>query len=777
MADRAPQLLEYEVGFQLVDRNDDNSKAAGLFGFKANGLWLYAPVFFINGALKGHELLYVKDRDQFVPLKENWVNHLLSKRPAELGRGVNRNSRLLGVQQPDLFRAFRAPHKYATDIAAEAAEARTKLAAAGIQYPKMADWAMAGLAALVKAAARVEAEAITPPPLVLPELLKTGGLDTVIALQQTLTIYPTLRDMFNTVYEPSTIKTALDASMQRPKDAPQPRKKIATVVGSVIDAVDRERVRTVRNKISVHRFNGFLAQPSILLDDEDRAALVRDGILIKDARADNEKSKAYAVDIKVTFSSAFTNPTDTGIYDVLLKDATTAKCLVVFAPISTEAREPWATVVRLDSPKAWLNIHPSYVFVTKRYLGWEDWFKALPDATSVSKSTGPFIVMTADGRATRPCLVRKDLGSDAEGNLYNVEFDDHASRRRHANAVGPERYDSWSSAFSFDDKNRLHLGGRHGSRLRSSGKDVYAPEDAKLVRLAAEEKPDDDGPTTGDDYRGFYNYRSEKELLLGGLQDIDRMIRDGHGSIKLAAMADDRIAVDSGDLQRPRDAIATLVAGYGFDVEDADDMVKRAQLARRQGGGAVEFVVKQAYGFPDPYLTAGAPGAPAIPEPAFSQDDFMGAGVNSQMLYENSLPVGDLQPQAGNRDAYQAPGPDVAAIGVAQDASDRGQKEVFDTSMVANLLKSTRDDAMIDRHLGDLSKGLDRVGRLLLVFYWHGDRWAEKFGDSDMRDLEDSLRNTFENLGDLTLFLKQKTVDADPAETASDIDLGAVADQ
>ena len=32
--DKAPRLLDFMTGFQLVDRNDDNTKAVGVFGFQ-----------------------------------------------------------------------------------------------------------------------------------------------------------------------------------------------------------------------------------------------------------------------------------------------------------------------------------------------------------------------------------------------------------------------------------------------------------------------------------------------------------------------------------------------------------------------------------------------------------------------------------------------------------------------------------------------------------------------------------------------------------------------
>jgi hypothetical protein len=46
LRDSAPKLLEHEIGFQLLDRNRENTKAVGVFAFKVGSHWLYAPVFF-----------------------------------------------------------------------------------------------------------------------------------------------------------------------------------------------------------------------------------------------------------------------------------------------------------------------------------------------------------------------------------------------------------------------------------------------------------------------------------------------------------------------------------------------------------------------------------------------------------------------------------------------------------------------------------------------------------------------------------------------------------
>jgi hypothetical protein len=109
------------------------------------------------------------------------------------------------------------------------------------------------------------------------------------------------------------------------------------------------------------------------------------------------------------------------------------------------------------------------------------------------------------------------------------------------------------------------------------------------------------------------------------------------------------------------------------------------------------------------------------------------------------------------------------------DAANSGQREVFDTAMIGSMLRAVRDDSLVDRYMGELTKGLDKLGRILFMFYWHGDRFADRYGKSDMPELEDSLRNAFEMLGDVILFLKQKTIEPYPDTASQDVDLDAVA--
>lgn len=51
---RVPTLLEFEIGFQLIDKSKDGDKALGAFGFKVNERDVLIPVIYQNGEVKGH---------------------------------------------------------------------------------------------------------------------------------------------------------------------------------------------------------------------------------------------------------------------------------------------------------------------------------------------------------------------------------------------------------------------------------------------------------------------------------------------------------------------------------------------------------------------------------------------------------------------------------------------------------------------------------------------------------------------------------------------------
>jgi hypothetical protein len=101
------------------------------------------------------------------------------------------------------------------------------------------------------------------------------------------------------------------------------------------------------------------------------------------------------------------------------------------------------------------------------------------------------------------------------------------------------------------------------------------------------------------------------------------------------------------------------------------------------------------------------------------------------------------------------------ALEAAVKASDSGVKEVMDVSILAGLASSKQSLEMIGEYVGDLIKAMDRLGRMLFLFYWRNEDFKDHYGQQDLIKLEDSLRDVFSSTGDLIIFLREKSVDFD----------------
>jgi hypothetical protein len=96
--DRAPGLIPYLLGFEVVEREEDGSRAVGMFGCKIGEDYYYVPAFFVNNQIKGMDLLYSKNSNSFVPLRESWINHIVNRQTIRLGGATNEPEPLLRRQ-------------------------------------------------------------------------------------------------------------------------------------------------------------------------------------------------------------------------------------------------------------------------------------------------------------------------------------------------------------------------------------------------------------------------------------------------------------------------------------------------------------------------------------------------------------------------------------------------------------------------------------------------------------------------------------------------------
>lgn len=91
---KIPALMKgnHNIGFEIVKKNDDNTRMVGIFAFKINKSLIFAPVFFLNGEIKG-PLLYRCDTKTFVPATKEWSAYLVSALESDEGKPVSKDER------------------------------------------------------------------------------------------------------------------------------------------------------------------------------------------------------------------------------------------------------------------------------------------------------------------------------------------------------------------------------------------------------------------------------------------------------------------------------------------------------------------------------------------------------------------------------------------------------------------------------------------------------------------------------------------------------------
>lgn len=758
LRDKAPSLLDYMIGFQLIDRDETGSKAVGVMGFKVGGTWLLMPVFFLDGDLKGHELLYIKNQDLFVPCSENWVNYLLNRRPHVLGKGVNRDLRQLGVLSPDLRQMKYPTGKYAS--------------AAPPGAPVLEPWA----ADFLPAFARI----LTTDPYARPtsvdlvSFLKAAGSGVARQFLRTLADYPALMDGIDRFYGRTKISETLrdiaqdektQASLLTPPPPAPPETTTTSVLkdpqtaGSTEDGTEAgDELLGKQGALHIIRF-GSLSMDGVLpkrelVEDGDKEELIKGKVVIKDLRRDGDVTMAYSVDEPKKLQ----NPNETGLYEVLVKPNQFARCAVFVGPYGSKGRVSGVLVVRTED-KAWVLTNQTRIWVKEQLprTDFEQWVKDLPEADRLD--AGLQAILGPSGQqATAPFRVWRTTGG-GKFKTYDVHFMDRPKKTRAGSLV----YDASQhiqdplqlSAQSY--QTQLVLTGAPGRGLRSAAGELYVPKGSKSLRL---------------DNVAVCSCANDSEpaplLGLGNMPDFHLGILKQAGVETDVRWNGSTYRVNGGKPHEPEEAVVHLVRDHGLREKAARAILDEVRAAR-----AGRYYFK--YAAPMHDLQQGTSGAPPFPEPYPMSDPMTGGMVPTMYGQQSASPVPGLEAMHTNRSVYDprnaaplhemGPAPDQDAAGLAMRAGQMGQKEVFDSSMIASLIKHTRPDSVVRQGLGGMMKTVDRMARILISLWWGRESFEEQYGKQELPALEDQLRDMIEGVGNLILTLREH--DASPESDTS----------
>ena len=769
ISEKAPGLMDYMIGFQLVDRNEDNTKAVGVFGFKVGEQWMYAPVFFLSNDIKGHELLYLKQQNMFVPLKENWINYLVNKKPQILGEGTPDSMQQLGAMHPNVTGMIMPPFagKYA---AAPLENVRPWARECGLFQD------LGKLAFSVEGAEHADAFFGGTRP-VKSALDLRGLLDQdlryVVATMAMCSAFPGVKVALDTHYGKDFLEQVLTGYQTKvaaaeTEELAKPAKILRKVPPTTF--TNRSRLRKkgsiLKGAVADDPASPKVDKTQIItenvplgLTEEERRKLLEEGHLIKDERKGEEFTVEYNTQVSMTLS----NPDITGVYEVLTKVGDFEKCLVIFAPYGETKRQNFVTVVRLGDNKAWKNLAANEVFIrqgsdSESQDGKLDWFEKLPAGTESPAQDAVYVAVTASGQGTCPFEINQALSDGA----YEVYWRDY----------GPSRYSGGPSSCG-DHTPTIRMGQRKGHSIMLERGTTYLPESAKLIKIKDPPKC-----TKCDKVRAlcsceyFRGPRSEDlPIEPGSLADLQLAMR--HKTSELKVVDDHCEAIVGSVRMAKKAALFHLVRDHGLSESDAKRMLKEAELFH-----GARWRVQYAPGYPrvkqaDPYgpspfppPSAGGEGFATLPPdmPNYAGGDMgmggygMSAPVQEPWEQQQQVPgleAGMTDPNIYNPMMVQDP----MAAQMAQQAGQTGQKEVFDTAMLSSLTKLVHPENKIDKDLGNIAKTLNTLGTMLFMFYWHNNEFQDRYGKKDLPELEDTLRNSFEMLGDLLLKLKQKTVD------------------
>ena len=487
LTDKMPGLEENSLGFQIVQTEDDDSRAFGVQVYNIGKHLVLVPMFFLDGKIKGGEVMYVKDLNKFFPLTEVEVNNLESGKTFSMGEPEAEAEKNKGTAyRTSTMELNWLNSKRAGEIGLVDAEDILRMTAAATSghLPGLKDIAMFG----PKAAS-----------------------DFANSLMRT----PQLANALLAAHTPMEIKEALDPILAK---------------GEAI-----EKIRNTKWGLKLSFVEDPYSKEAADLSDEQKMLLMKNGIVA----LDNRKEASVALKERKAVLRWGT-PSSNGRYDLVMKDGSTKKADVVFVG-STEAYEGGLCCadesgIMVGSPRRRSGLTgKAAVFMDGKvsFQPVQDVCVDLTTATDTSIGDKPSV------SAIRGRVVKKGERFWGEGKDFSRNCVLFYDGKHDVSYKGHIEADDNEVVFSVDGTMnrplRLVLTGKPGTMFEKSGI-LYIPESAKMVVLEDYQSADNIGCRPGD--------VASEALVNGGLETVkvasdgrNWRVDDSHGGTELSGYA------------------------------------------------------------------------------------------------------------------------------------------------------------------------------------------------------------------------------------------------
>lgn len=695
LQDTLKNLIPYLVGFEIVKKNEDNTKALGVFGFRSkNGQVLFVPAFFINGKVKNLDLLYSKNNEQFYPLNEDFAEMFIKDELLGLGDDSKetRTDILRDATQGD-YRQMSVP-------------------------PRTGRYAIASVIDYVKESDNLTKKAFS-------SLIEKNAE----FCESLLRFYP-----LEKVAEAIALE---DGKEYRKSD--RAAKKI-----ELVKMENKEKVK----KLNDSQKSTLMTQGYVIVDDRDSGEKSTFGAVDYLKKFINPvDSGFYSYVTKLgglRYGLVLVRPKqlqqdfatdDVLVIDLDSKDGTTyiKDHKQVFVKDQIKVQDYSAVhKMMVDTAEGKPGYSNVYVLINENLKSTQPFrinanFK---DASGIRRIAVEPHSIWADS-----CFDEKGGKKDRPGSIHDLprgNFYDHPKKVKEVHLVMTKR---------------------QGDRLDYQDNTIYVPAGFKLLKITpaccfpgwretgfSGNENDNDAKAHEQKIKGEPGSPGKLHAMLED-KNIFPMSVHTNGSEYFVDINGAKKKYDD-----PIKAKIAMVMDIGLDEKEAAGLIdsllpgisKKGHLKRAYTGDT----------YPQPFEEH-----PYVNE--FGQNTYVGIGQENTLPTMDSYTGNPTKQDLGTMPEIN--GIDPKYISQAIQMAQNGQKEIFDTQMIGALAKYVSVGDKISEYLPSIVEATDRLGRILFLLHWETDKFKDMYGRGDLPELVELVTNVFKNIGDLVIFLKRKS--------------------
>jgi hypothetical protein len=826
LANKAGKLMQdpYRLGFEVVYKNDANTRMVGIFAFRVNDQIMYAPVFFLNGDIKGTDLLYRQETKTFVPLNEEWVSYLTEKNSYEPGIPVDRKEftrannhvRLEDIAYPPNYKRDKRASEHLDPVGKEDADVnndgkvnstdkylkkRRETIAKKVKSKKADSDAIdtfGDIDMIIEAAfdKEIPAEGKMLDPVGKEDAdinndKKVDKTDKYLAAKrkavaENITKSSKLLRKFITEDGGMEAVTKLASLMENSFEFTE----------ALISNIPEEDY--MPQDLNVKKASADKVDPTLVLFT-GRPGKTEHSYLLKKADETKDPNKSPAVNkfADKFFSQGYYLWDDraesdlvpvykdneerldmiggAGIYDVLLHDGSFRKAIVApksqtdfkcnnGPPIASYRGDSWnigGVVEDIEYNSTSRSMYPDIVIC---YMDGEK------ESDMRRQVHGKFIKdqaqMLRDGDLEKEMTTGKSFRIfDVEAGALSAPF--YVKEKKEEDGI---TYYSVVPMYGASEFTIL----THNPDMTENDLSIgFLGKDVAFVPVGTESFN-----VKNDTYDGrpYYQYHFKRisDSEIGDVASLDAWVTE---YVKKASLLYDRdsdtFSWRTGSKEQSdymtRVNMAVKLASAGFHADAVDEMLTSTKSAGQtnwyygdptmnkvafpiiQNRDAIfrtttnqDFKVNQEY--PQSFILRTSKDSLQLPpqivgdayDPGMGvKPDETGGGNNSGMSKEQLMTMSPEQ--------------------IAQFASSNKLPNVFEHGLVGSLVQVYDSISMIDKYLPDMEEALDRLGRILFLFYWKPRDFEDAYGADDMTNLENQILSNFKSFGSLTLDLLKRS--------------------